>query len=300
MAKTIKQSKLGRYLDTRILSRMRNMRFKPRGRVVGDLAGDHKSTLSGFATEFAGYRQYVPGDDLKHLDWKAYYKSGRYYIKQYDVETNMIAHILLDVSESMKYGEGRTSKWEYAATLASNLAYIITAKRDKVGFGMFDTSVVKHMPPSQSIYQMLRLDSLLGEQTPREKTDIHKVFMDFANRIGRRGVVLIISDFFDDVDKVLQGIQRFCFDNHDVVAFHIMHRDELTFPFDENVRFDGLEGVPELKTDAQQIRKRYRNELETYLRKFTKGCEDSGVEYILMDTSVPLEITLAEYLMGRS
>ncbi len=300
MAKTVKKSKLGRYIDSRILSRMNNLRLKPRGRVVGDLAGDHKSILSGFATEFAGHRQYVPGDELKHLDWKAYYKTGKYFIKQYEVETNMIAHILLDVSESMHYGEGATRKWDYAASLAANLAYLIAAKRDKVGFDMFDEEVILHQPRSQSLGQVLRMDEIMAEHTPRKKTDIERVFMDIANRIGRRGVVLIISDFFDDVEKVLRGIRRFCFDTHDVVVFHIMHRDELTFPFDENVQFDGLEQMPQLKTDAQQIRKRYQSEVETYLKTFTKGCEDSGVEYILMDTSVPLEITLAEYLIGRS
>lgn len=300
MAKTVKKSKLGRYIDSRVLSRMRNLRLKPRGRVVGDLAGDHKSILSGFATEFAGHRQYVPGDELKHLDWKAYYKTGKYFIKQYEVETNMIAHILLDVSESMYYGDGETRKWEYAASLAANLAYMIVAKRDKVSFSMFDENVVSYMPRSQSLHQVFRMDEILGEHTPRSKTDIQNVFMDVANRIGRRGVVLIISDFFDDIDNVLQGIRRFCFDTHDVVVFHIMHRDELTFPFDENVQFEGLEELPQLKTDAQQIRKRYQNEMEMYLKKFTKGCEDSGVEYILMDTSIPLEITLAEYLIGRS
>ena len=300
MPKTVKKSKLGRYIDSHILSRMRNLRLKPRGRVVGDLAGDHKSTLSGFATEFAGHRQYVPGDELKHLDWKAYYKTGKYFIKQYDVETNMIAHILLDVSESMHYGEGPGMKWEYGASLAANLAYMIVAKRDKVSFSMFDDSVVSHMPRTQSLHQVFRMDEIMAEHTPGKKTDLNRVFMDIANRIGRRGVVLIISDFFDDIDNVLSGIQRFCFDTHDVVVFHIMHRDELTFPFDENVRFDGLEDIDPVKTDAQQIRKRYQDEVDAYLRTFTKGCEDSGVEYILMDTSVPLEITLAEYLIGRS
>jgi len=300
MPATRKQSALGRYLNSRILSHVIRMRLRPRTRVLGDLAGDHKSALSGFAVEFAGHRQYVPGDDIKHIDWRVYYKQERYVIKQYEAETNMLAHVLLDASESMMYGEGTQQKWEYAATLAATLTHLVVAKRDKASLGLFDDAIVTHLPPSQSLVRVTEVDGLLGERQPGNKTDIGRVLQEFAPRLGRRGMVLVISDFFDDVETVLRGVQRLAYDNHDVVLFHILHHDELTFPFDGNVRFDGFEGWADLKTDAQQVRQAYRQNFEAFLTRLAKGCERQGAEYVVMDTSVPLEVTLAEYLAGRN
>jgi uncharacterized protein (DUF58 family) len=292
-------SKLGRYLDARVLSRLAHMRLKPRGRVYGDLAGDHKSPLLGFAVEFAGHRQYVPGDDIKHIDWRAYYKQGRYYLKQYEAETNLVAHTLLDCSESMRYGEGAQQKWDYAATLAVTLTHLVVAKRDKMSLGLFDEKVVRYWRPSQALRQVWEIDKVLSEHAPTAKTDLARVMNDFASRFGRRQVVMVLSDFFDDVDNVLRGLQRFRHAGHDVIVFHILHRDELAFPFDGNVRFEGFEGMGIYKTDAQQIREGYRKSLEAYLERFAKGCEGMGAEYVLMDTSVPVEVSLARLLAGR-
>jgi uncharacterized protein (DUF58 family) len=298
--KTPGKTALGRYLNARILSRLMHARVRPRGRVIGDLAGDHKSPFAGFAVEFSGHREYVPGDDLKHIDWRVYYKQNRYYIKQYEAETNLIAHILLDASESMMYGEGAQRKWDYAATLAATLSYLVVRKRDKAGFAMFDDSIIQQLPPSQSLLQPAKMDRLMEGHRPVAKTDMQKVLMELAPRLGRRAVVMIISDCFDEVERVLRGIQRFHYDAHDVVLFHVMHRDEMSFPFDGNIRFEGLEGYPEIKTDAQQVRARYREVVSNFLDRLGRGCEKSHVEYILMDTSVPVEITLARYLAGRA
>lgn len=279
---------------------MMHFRFHPRGRVIGDLVGDHKSPFAGFAVEFAGHREYAPGDDTRHIDWRVYYKYNRYFIKQYEAETNLIANILLDASESMMYGEAMQRKWDYAATLAVTLSYLIVRKRDKAGFGLFDDKVIMRLPPSQTMLQPRRMDEVIAKHHPAQKTDMERVMMEFAPRLGRRGVVMVISDFFDDVERILRGIQRFRYDLHDVVLFHIMHRDELSFPFDGNIRFDGLEGIPEIKTDAQQVRARYRQVVSDYLDTLSRGCERSNVEYVLMDTSIPLEVTLARYMAGRS
>lgn len=297
---TTRKTALGRYLDTRILSRLTHFRFRPRGRVIGDLVGDHKSPFAGFAVEFAGHREYAPGDDTRHIDWRVYYKHHRYFIKQYEAETNLIAHILLDASESMMYGEGAQRKWDYAAALAVTLSYLIVRKRDKVGFGMFDDKVLLHLPASQTMLQPRRMDGVIEKHTPSQKTNIERTLMEFAPRLGRRGVVMVISDFFDDVERVLNVVRRFRYDLHDVVLFHVMHRDELAFPFDGNIRFEGLEGLPEIKTDAQQVRARYREVVSEYLDRLGRGCEKSNVEYVLMDTSVPVEVTLARYLAGRA
>ena len=300
MAKTVSKSALGRYLDSRILTRLASLRLNPRGRVIGDLSGDHKSPLSGFAVEFAGHREYVPGDDTKYIDWVAYYKHGRYYVKQYEAETNMKAYVLLDASASMNYGAGATNKWQYAATLCATLSHLIIHKLDKAGFGMFDSEVVQFVPASQSTLQVRKIDDMLGARKPESKTDLGRVLSEFAPRLGKGGMVLVISDFFDEPDRILRGLQRFRYDKHDVVAFHVLHRDELTFPFEGNVRFDGLEEPSDIRTDTQQIRASYQRALSKYLEALTKGCERNGVEYVLMDTSIPVEISLARYLAART
>jgi len=300
MAKTVAKSKLGRYLDSRILSYLMRLRLNPNQRVIGDLSGDHKSPLSGFAVEFAGHREYVPGDDTKYIDWVAYSKHDKYFIKQYEAETNMKAHLLLDASESMNYGDGDTNKWSYAATLCATLSHLVISRRDKASFGLFDDSIVHYMPPTQSILQVQKIDEILGARTPSAKTDLGRVLSEFAPRLGTAGMVIVISDFFDDVEKILHGLQRFRYDKHDVVACQVLHRDELLFPFEGNVRFDGMEEMEDIRTDAQQIRASYQNALAEHLDRFTRGCENAGVEYVLMDTGVPVEVSLARYLAGRN
>lgn len=299
MVKAAKSSALGRYLDAKILTRLMHVRLKARGRVYGDLAGDHKSPLTGFAVEFAGHRGYVPGDNIKHIDWRVYYKQGRYCIKQYEAETNLIAHVLLDCSESMMYGEGGAQKWAYASQLAVTLSHLVIAKRDKFGLGLFDDKVVEFLPPSQSMFRIHEIDKRLAGQQTSEKTDLARVLMDMAPRCGKRRVIMIVSDFFDDVDNIIKGLQRFRYDGHDVILFHILHRDELTFPFDGNIRFEGLEGLPELKTDAQQLRDAYRKNFEEYLESFSRSAERMGAEYVLMDTSVPVDVALLRPLTAR-
>ncbi len=299
MARTVSQSRLGKYLDVRILSYLLRLRVNPRGRVIGDLSGDHKSPLSGFAVEFAGHREYVPGDDPKYIDWVAYSRHDRYYVKQYEAETNMKAHLLLDASESMDYGEGAANKWAYAATLCATLSHLIITKRDKASFGLFDSEIIHFMPPSQSILHVRKLDEILAGRKPEKKTDMRRVLAGFAPRLGRAGLVVVISDGFDEVDRILYGLQRFRYDRHEVVLFQILHRDELLFPFEGNVRFSGMEEPADIKTDAQQIRASYQKALSNYLDKLTRGCEKIGVEYVLMETGVPVEISLARYIAKR-
>jgi uncharacterized protein (DUF58 family) len=268
--------------------------------VLGDLSGDHKSSLSGFAVEFAGHREYVAGDDTKYIDWVAYYKHERYYIKQYEAETNMKAHLLLDASASMNYGEGAGNKWEYAAALCATLAHVVVSRRDKVGFGLFDDEVIRYMPPSQTMLQVQKIDELLRGRAPADKTDMGRVLADFAPRLGKAGLVMVVSDLFDSVAGILRGLQRFRYDLHDVVVFHVLHRDELAFPFDGNCKFEGIEDAQVLTTDAPQVRAGYLRQLAAFLDAVTRGCEKIHVEYVLMDTSVPLEVALAQYLAGRS
>jgi uncharacterized protein (DUF58 family) len=299
VARTASQSRLGKYLDVRILSYLLRLRVNPRGRVIGDLSGDHKSPLSGFAVEFAGHREYVPGDDPKYIDWMAYSRHDRYYVKQYEAETNMKAHLLLDASESMDYGDGAANKWAYAATLCATLSHLIITKRDKASFGLFDSEIIHFMPPSQSILQVRKIDEILAGRKPEKKTDMRRVLAGFAPRLGRAGLVAVISDGFDEVDRILYGLQRFRYDRHEVVLFQILHRDELLFPFEGNVRFSGMEEPADIKTDAQQIRAGYQKALSDYLDKLTRGCEKIGVEYVLMETGVPVEISLARYIAKR-
>lgn len=294
-----KKSALGRYLDTHTISRLSHLRLKSKDRVYGDLAGDHKSPLLGFAVEFAGHRGYVPGDDIRHIDWNAYYKIGRYYIKQYEAETNLIAHVLVDGSESMLYGDGPAQKMEYAATLAVTLAHLVITKRDKFSFGLFDEKMIEYFPPSQSMLRVQQVDRVLTKHEAKKKTDLGRVLSDVAPRLGRRRVIMVISDFFDDIDSIMKGLERLRYNMHDLVVFHVLHRDELVFPFDGNFRFMGFEGIDNIKTDAQLIRDGYRRTFENYLNDFSRRCETIGADYVLMDTSIPVEVSLAKLLAGR-
>jgi len=287
------------YLRPSVLSKAEALGLKARMIVEGMRVGDHKSPFRGFSVEFVQHREYTPGDDIRHIDWKGYGRSERYTIKQYEQETNFLAHILLDGSKSMMYGEGDENKLEYAKLLTATLSYMIVRQRDMVSLNIFDSRFRAQLPASGQMGHINTIVHTLEATKPAEKTSIGPLLELAAELFRRRGMVFIISDCFDEVEPFVKGLHHLRFQGHDVTVFHIMHHDELEFPFTGNIKFDGIEEFEEIKTRPHLIRPNYVRVVKSYLEELRRACDSCNVEYVLMDTSRPLEVPLSEYLVRR-
>lgn len=294
------KSVLSRYLDPHVLSRMADRPIEPRGLVHGNLAGAHKSPLSGFAVEFAGHREYVWGDDPKHIDWRLYFTRDKYFIKQYEMETNFVCHLLLDVSASMRYGEGPRQKLLYAAQMASALGYSVIRQNDKVSLGTFDEKVRGFVSPSNSMAQVIRMTEHLDELEPTEKTNMADCLIELCGRTQRREIVMIFSDFFTELEPLETALQQLRYRNHEVALFQVMHHDEIAFEFDGMVKFLGLEVQDEFLTQTEDIRTGYLAAVDRFQREFDDICQRNRVERILVDTSRDMAEILIDYLNQRN
>lgn len=288
-----------KYLEPDVLGRAEALGLKARTVVEGLRVGDHKSPFRGFSVEFVQHRQYVPGDDIRHIDWKGYVRSDRYTIKQYEQETNFAAHILLDASRSMLYGEGLQNKLEYAKLLTACLSYLIIHQRDSVGLGVFDAGWRARLPVSGQPGHIHKILETLESVEPKERTAIAPLLHELAKQLRRRGLVFLISDCFEEVPALLEGLQHLRFGGHEVTVFQVLHPDELEFPFTGHVKFDGLELHEKYLTRPQLIRPGYLRALKAFLEELRKGCERNRVDYVLLNTSQSLGTALASYLAGR-
>ena len=286
-------------LDPVAISRAEALGLNARYIVEGYMAGEHKSPYRGFAIEFAQHREYTHGDDTRHLDWKVLGRTDRYYIKQYEQETNYVANILLDGSESMNYGSGRLTKLQYGKMMAACLAYLILHQGDAVALGLFDTTIRDYTPRSDNKATIHRLMSKLAAFESKEQTNIAAILHDMALQIRRKGIVIIISDFFDDEEKILEGIQHLRFGGNEVIVFHTMDPHELEFPFMGLVEFEGLEAIPKILTRPSEIRKSYLREVGAFRLRLREGCEKNQCHYVLVNTGQPLEEVLSAYLAFR-
>jgi uncharacterized protein (DUF58 family) len=294
-------SDLSRYLDPKTLTKIGNLDLKARLIVEGYISGQHKSPYHGFSVEFAEHREYSPGDDLKHLDWKVFAKSDRFYIKQYEEETNLRSYILLDTSESMKYASpGCISKLEYACYIAASLTYMLIRQQDSVGMVLFDNKVKKFVPASASPAHLRLLLHELKQIVPEQRTDTGSILHDLAERIKRKGLVVILSDLFDDPDKLLSGLQHFRHRRHEVIIFQILDDFETSFPFDNMTLFEGYEGWQELLCDPRSLRKGYLEEYQAFNEKMKRGCRNSKIDFVPVSTKHPLDVVLSAYLAARA
>jgi len=296
----VAKSVLSRYLNPEVLSHVADRPFEPKGLVIGNLAGAHKSPLAGFAVEFAGHREYVPGDDPKHVDWRVYFTRDKLFVKQYELETNFVCHLVLDVSASMRYGEGHSQKLEYAAQMATTLGYSVIRQSDKVSLATFDEHVLAFVPPSNSMAQVVKMTSHLEEIEPVQKTRMPECLTDLAGRLGRREIVMIFSDFFTNLDALEPALQRLRFNRHEVVLFQVMHHDELDFQFDGMIKFMGLEVTEEHLTQPDDIRAAYLAAVERFNTRLADICHRNRVERVLVDTSRNMGEVLVDYLNERS
>ena len=293
-------SVLSRYIDSDVLSRIANRRIEPRGLVLGSLAGAHKSPLYGFAVEFAGHREYAWGDDPKHIDWRVYFTRDKYFIKQYEMETNFVCHLLLDVSASMRYGDGREQKLLYAAQMAATLGYSIVRQSDKVSLVTFDEEVRGFVPPSNSMAQIARMTEHLDEIDPVKKTRMADCLTEIVGRMRRREIVMIFSDFFTDLDSLESALQRMRYSRHEVVLFQTMHPEELDFDLRGMTRFIGLEIPDEYLTQPEDIREAYLRALRRFNDRFEEICQRNRVERVLVDTGRGMAEVFVDYLNQRS
>ena len=330
-----------RFLDPRTLSSLSSMEMRARIVVEGFVSGLHKSPYRGFGVEFVEYRQYTPGDDIRHVDWKAVARSDRYYVKEYEDETNLQCVILLDRSASMGYGgqrsgrsrkagrtglfrrfgrsrragrsgptgqdgqDGQTTaapaldKLEYGSYLAASLAYLILRQGDGVGLVTFDQAVHDYLPPSSKNTQWHAIHATLDELRADEGTDMGKPLHELAESMPRRGLVILISDLIDDVEQMMNALMHFRFKGHEVLVFHIVDREELTFPFSETARFDDPETGERITVAPSAIRADYLAAVEEFMDSIRTGCAKIQVDYERMETDRPLDFALFSYLSRR-
>jgi len=285
-------------LDPRTLAKLQGLTLRARRIVEGFVAGLHRSPYRGFSVEFAEHREYVPGDDIRHLDWKVFGRTDKFYLKQYEDETNLICYLVLDVSESMSYRgpDSALSKLEYAQCIAAALAWLVLQHQDAVGLITFDRQIRDYVPPSNS---PSRLNELLAvmEQTPSaNKTAVGTTFQQLAQKLTKRGVVLVISDLFDEAKSVLNGLRHLRHRQHDLAVLQILDPAELSLPFDRPTLFRGLEGMPALTTQPRAIRTAYQSELDSFLKQIKRGCLDNSIDYRLVSTDQSFDVALSAFL----
>jgi uncharacterized protein (DUF58 family) len=293
------QDDVMKYLDPLTLAKVRGLELQARLLVEGFLAGMHKSPYHGFSVEFAQHREYVPGDDIKHVDWKVYGRTGRFYLKQYEAETNLVCWILLDISDSMRYGSGGVTKYDYACMAAAGLAFLVLHQTDSVGFVTFDNQIRKFMKPSSQPSHLKEIVHVMNQGAAREKSRMGELFHDLADRLNRRALIFVISDMFDEVNEILLGLQHLRHKRHEVILWHTLDQAELSFPFMEPTLFRGLEAYPELLTDPRALRKGYLEQFQMFVDQLVHGCRNQNIDYVQLRTSTPLNVALSSYLAHR-
>ncbi len=290
------------WLDPAVVARLAHLDVRARLVVEGFIAGMHRSPFHGFSVEFAEHRPYMPGDPLKNLDWKVLAKSDRYLVKQYTEETNLRAHLLVDLSGSMGFRSERASlsKLEYARSLAAALAYLMIGQQDAVGALMFAETPLQYVP-SRSVRSHLDVVlKCLSAGEPAGRTRLAPVLHELAERIKRRGLVVLLSDLLDKPADVLSGLQHFRHRRHEVIVFHILDPDEIEFPYTDASTFVDLETGAQLTTEPWEIAARYRQQLESWRDQYARACREQRVDYVPLDTRTPFDRALLAYLEKRA
>lgn len=299
MASKIDHEDPRRFLNPKTIARITGLDLRAQQVVEGYISGLHRSPFFGHSVEFVQHREYVPGDDIRHLDWKAWSKTDKFFIKQYEAETNTRTHLVVDVSESMHYGRGPLNKYEYACTAAACLAFLLMRQQDSAGLIAFDQNV-RHMLPTRAAHSHLdAIVKTLHVSKPKEKTDILKILRQVAESTPHRGMVVIFSDLLVDREPLIKGLEMLRHRKQDVMVFHILDDDEMTFPFAGTTRFEGLEEMPHLLCDPKSLRDGYIEALEEYLVEVRRGCSKLGIDYTLVKTSDYLDAVLSKFLHQR-
>ena len=289
-----------KYLEPQALARVKNLQMVARGVVEGSITGLHASPNKGFSIEFAEHREYVPGDDPRHLDFKMLAKTERLYVKQYEEETNMRVQIVLDTSASMgyKYSSGVT-KYDYGCYLAAILAYMMTRQQDSVGLTTFDTEIRLDMPARSSPRHFHEMMERLEAMRPGQQTGIADTLHLLANRFKKRCLIVLISDLYDEPDDIMRALHHFMHRRHEVIVFNVFDKAELEFPFEDTIAFHDMETKERILVQPDSIRNAYIEEVRKFIDNYRRACRESGVDYVLTDKSVPYDYMLTRYVAKR-
>jgi uncharacterized protein (DUF58 family) len=288
-----------RFLHPEAIRRIARLDLRARHIVEGFLSGMHRSPYFGQSVEFLQHREYVPGDDLRHVDWKVWARQDRLVVKQFEEDTNLRCTMVVDVSHSMQYGNGPLNKFEYAATIAASLSYLVLQQQDAVGCITFDERIRMRVPIRSKRNHIHSVIDSLDTQSPSEKTDMYAVMREIAETVPRRGMIMLISDLLGDIEGTIKGLKLLRQRGHDILVFHVLDDDELDFEFNGAMRFDSLESDDFLNCNPRALREGYLTALNEFLTDVRRQCASNVVDYALIRTSDPLDAVLAKYLSNR-
>ena len=288
-----------RFLHPEAIKRIARLEIRARHIVEGFLSGMHRSPYFGQSVEVLQHREYALGDDLRHVDWKVWARQDRLYVKQFEEETNLRCHLLVDLSRSMAYGNGPLNKCEYACTLACSLAYLVLRQQDGVGCTTFDEQIRVSVPVRTMHNHIFNIVDSLAVQEPRDKTDMQAILRSVAESAPRRGLMILVSDLLADRPGLFKGLRLLRQRGHDVLVFHVMDDEELDFPFNGPTRFEGLESLDHLNCNPRALREGYLAALQAFLDDVRRECARSSCDYALVRTSDPLDAALATFLSKR-
>jgi uncharacterized protein (DUF58 family) len=288
------------YFDPKVLAGISNLALRARWVVEGLLSGVHKSRAKGFSVEFEEHREYAPGDEIRRIDWKAFGKFDRYFIKEYEDETNLRAYLLLDGSASMNYASNGITKFDYGCTLTASLAYLILKQQDAAGVVTFSNRIESFVPPRAKRDYLMQILHALENRGPAGETNVGKILDELAGQIKRRGLIILVSDLLDEPEQVLKGLRQFRFKGNDVIVFHLLDPAEMELPFEGNILFEDLEAANlEVIADPRVIRATYQQVVQEFITEMRKQCHDNAIDYQLISTATPLDQALASYLSWR-
>jgi len=290
---------ISKYLSTSVLSSINNLEFLAKHIVEGFITGLHKSPFHGFSAEFSQHKPYMQGDNIRYIDWKVFARSDRYYIKQFEEETNLRCSILLDISKSMTYSSNNITKLQYASILTACLAYLMLKQRDGTGLMLFDDEIRQSLPVKSIPVYIKEIIQNLDNIQPGRDTNITNTLHSIADKIKRRGLIIIISDLLDDPEKVLSGIKHLQYNKHEIIVFHIVDDMEIDFSFKGDIIFEDLESSQKIKTDSRYVQKEYLEQFQKHCDFYKSRFHESYVDYNILRTSEPIETALAQYLIRR-
>lgn len=288
-----------KYLDPAVTSKLSRLDLVAKLVVEGFITGLHKSPYHGFSVEFSEYRQYMPGDSIRHIDWKAFAKTDRYYIKQFEEETNLKAYLLVDTSNSMAYTSGPVTKLQYGIQLAAALTLLMLKQRDAVGLVTFDQQINHYLPPRSIISYLHQILLTLDRVRPGRETDISATFHQMAERIKRRGLIIVISDLFDDPQRIVSGLKHFRYRKNEVIVFHLLDPYEREFLFRAESRFKDLETGEEIPAEPWHLREEYQHSVQQWMERLKRELTDNRIDYVPVDTAREYGYSLLEYLKKR-
>jgi uncharacterized protein (DUF58 family) len=290
------------YLDPRTLASLEGLELRARSIVEGFVSGKHRSPRRGFSVEFAEHREYAPGDDLRRLDWKVFGRTDKLYLKQYEEETNLACHLVVDTSESMAYRgpDAPLSKLDYARCVAAALAHLVLRQQDAAGVITFDNQIRSVLRPSNNPAHLKQLIGVLEQAEQGADSTIGSALADVAQRLTKRSLIVVVSDLFDDEESVLRSLEQLRHRRHDVIVLHTLDAAELDFPFRDIARFRDLESAGAVVADPRVLRRAYREEIDGFLQRIRTGCRSRHIDYALMTSDAPLDLALSAFLARRS